>query len=329
MPTRRLLLTTGASAAALALTGACHGSSPAASRSTGPPVKRRVLTVFGVNAREEYWQVPIARGYFRDAGFDVTVLPGQPADYNVTTLAAGQADYAVLEYASALFLSEKYQRGFRIVAAVHQSTTLAMVSVGDAVRQPADLIGRTVATAAGAATQTLFPTYARLAGIDPKRVKITNANTIQLPLMLKSGQVSAIGESSLDALSMVVPGKPTNVLPYNRYLSDLYGSVIIAPTDHVNSRPDELRRFLGALMKGLRDAVTNPEAAGGFIHSAVNTDAADLSARTMAALKPFVFSGRLDEAKVARGIALLRASGLIKTDPSPTDVARFDLVPGE
>jgi NitT/TauT family transport system substrate-binding protein len=321
-------LTTGASTAALAFLGSCTTSSPpSASHSTGPLTKRRVLTAFGTNAREEYWQVPIARGYFRDAGFDIDVQPGQPADYNVTTLASGKADFAVVEYASALHLSEKYNGNFRLVAAIQRTTTVSMVSLGDAVTSPADLVGKTVATAPGAATQTLFPTYARLAGFDASRVKITNANTPQLPLMLTAGAVSAIGESSLDALSLNVPGKKTNVLPYDTYLGDLYGSVIIASTDYVTEKPDEVRRFLGALMKGLRDAVTNTEQAGQFIHAAVNSDAADLSARTMAALRSYVFTGALDEAKVTRGIALLREAGLIKNKPNPTDIVRFDLVP--
>ncbi|GIH18826.1 ABC transporter substrate-binding protein [Rugosimonospora africana] len=327
MLTRRQLMTAGASAAALAVTGSCGKSSHSTPRQDRPIVQRRVLTAFGTNPREEYWQVPIARGYFRDAGFDVTVLAGQPADYNATTLAAGKADFAVVEYASALRLSEKYDRNFRMVAAIQRTTTVSMVSLGDEVTKPVDLVGKTVATAAGAATQTLFPSYARLAGFDPKRVRITNANTPQLPLMLQAGKVAAIGESALDALSLNVPGKTTNVLRYDTYLTDLYGSVIIAPTDYVNEKPDEVRRFVGALMKGLRDAIAHPEDAGRFIHAAVSTDAADLSARTMAAMAPFVFTGQLDEEKVNRGIALLQDAGLIKTKPTPADIVRFDLVP--
>ncbi|HEY2670575.1 MAG TPA: hypothetical protein VGJ07_09395 [Rugosimonospora sp.] len=66
-------------------------------------------------------------------------------------------------------------------------------------------------------------------------------------------------------------------------------------------------------MVSLGDAVTIP---------------ADLVGKTtMAALKSYVFTGALDEAKVTRGIALLREAGLIKNKPSPTDIVRFDLVP--
>ena len=53
----------------------------------------KYATSFGAFGRDAFVYVAIEKGYFRDAGFDVQVVPGLGSD-NARLLAAGQIDYA-------------------------------------------------------------------------------------------------------------------------------------------------------------------------------------------------------------------------------------------
>jgi NitT/TauT family transport system substrate-binding protein len=96
MVSRRRVL--GAVAAAPIVAGA-GGCSSAASAGLD---KIAYLTSYGTTPRETFPCVGVAKGFFRDVGIDLTVLPGQPADANLTSLAAGKAQFAALDYVSAV-----------------------------------------------------------------------------------------------------------------------------------------------------------------------------------------------------------------------------------
>ena len=58
------------------------------------------------------------------------------------------------------------------------------------------------------------------------------------------------------------------VLPYSTYISDLYGTVLVTPKSIVERDPDLVRRFTGALLRGLAYAIDHPEEAGQILQRA-------------------------------------------------------------
>src|SRR5882724_10012860 len=189
MITRRRLLA-GLTAVPVA-TGlaACGGSSKAA---TGRDAAT-YLTGFGTTPRETFPWVGLAKGFFRDAGIDLTVLPGQPSDANLKSLAAGKAQFASIDYVSAVRGTANFP-DYRAIEVLQNTTLLSMVTLaGRGITKPADLAHHTLGAAPAAAAQTLFPAYAKAAGFDPSTDKFVNAPSDQLPSLLASGRVDAIG----------------------------------------------------------------------------------------------------------------------------------------
>jgi NitT/TauT family transport system substrate-binding protein len=340
---RRTFLLSG-TAASLAIATGCSSSSsnkPAAQNKANDKVT--YLTGFGTSPREEYVQIGIAKGYFRDAGIEVTVQPGQPSDANLKALQAGQAQFASIDYVSAVrgvgtWADSSGQPNYRVVASVQKSTLLSMITLSTTgIVQPVDLIGKTLGAAPNAASQTLFPTYAKLAGIDPTKVKFENGPSDQLPTLLASNKVQAIGSYSVDAPNITAAAKAATkdanvkavALPYSAYITDLYGTVLITAASLASSNPDLVKRFTTALMKGVKYAVNNASEAATIIKGVVPATNVEGTTEVYKLMAPYVGDGELEPAKVMRGIALLEGANMIKPGLTPDKLVAFDLAPAK
>jgi NitT/TauT family transport system substrate-binding protein len=320
----------------LALTTVGCTAKPAGSNSAGKPVdKVTYLTGFGSFGREGYAQVALTKGYFRDAGIDVTIKPGQAGDFNLKTILADQAQFTVIDFSGAIVQvgNGTSLSGFKAIAAVQQRTIIAMMAApGKGIQNPQDLQGKTIGVAAGSVPKTLFPVYARLAGFSSSGVTWIEATPQQLPALLASGQVAAIGQFVVGAPAVKAALKADPVvLPYSRYLTDLYGNAIVAPDKLIASNPDLVKRFRTAILKGLDYSINYPDEAGQTVHASAPTVDANVAAAELKLMAPYVqgaaSTGGMDEARVARSIAVLRGAGLVPTGFEPSRVVNFGIAP--
>jgi NitT/TauT family transport system substrate-binding protein len=320
----RRAFTAAAAAGAVTIITGCSSKSnnSTAAKSTD---KVTYLTGFGTSPREGYMQVGIAKGFFKDAGIEVTVQPGQPSDANLKTLAAGKAQFAAIDYVSAIrgaatYVDSPGVPNFRIAAAIHSRTLLSLVTLDSTgITRPADLVGKTLAAAPNAAGQTLFPTYAKLAGIDPGSVKYVNLASDALPTALAAGSVQAINSYSVDVPSVAsaAKGHKAIALPYSDYIQDLFGTVLLTQASIAKSNPDLVKRFSAASVKSAQYAVAHPDEAAQIIKSKQPTTNLAATSQVMTLMAPYVGTGALEQSRVMRGISLLEGANLAKSGLTP------------
>src|SRR5438876_581607 len=121
----------------------------------------------------------------------------------------------------------------------------------------------TYLTGLGAFGRTLFPGYARLAGIDPNAVHWVEVAATNLPALLASGKVDAIGQFVVGKPAVAAAAKrPVDevvTLPYSTYMTDPYGNALVTSKQLIDTNPGLVRRFTAALLQGFQYAVVNPE----------------------------------------------------------------------
>jgi NitT/TauT family transport system substrate-binding protein len=320
----------------LALTAAsCTAQRTNSDNNAGKPVdKVTYLTGFGSFGREGYAQVALVKGYFRDAGMDVTIKPGQAGDFNLKTILAGQAQFAVIDFSGAVVQvgnSTTLSR-FKTIAAVQQRSIIAMMAApGKGIQNPQDLQGKTIGVATGSVPKTLFPVYAKLAGFSSGEVNWVETTPQQLPALLASGQVAAIGQFVVGAPAVKAALKADPVvLPYSRYLTDLYGNAIVTPDKLIANNPDLVKRFRTAILKGLDYSINHPDEAGQIVHAATPAIDANVATAELRLMAPYVQGaaiGGMDESRVARSIAVLQSAGLIPAGFEPSKVVDFGIAP--
>ena len=308
-----------------------------AANSNKAPDKVGYVTGFGSFGRESYAWVADKKGFFKDANIEVNIQPGAAGDSNTNLLESGKVQFAVVDFATLLSqIGSGKHTDIQGILAIQQRTVSSVITLeGKGITGPKDLENKKIGVAPGSVLQQMFPGYASLAGFDPKKVTFVNGTPQALPGLLAGGQVDAllqylVGAPSIEAASH----KQTITLPYSDYMTDPYGSVLITTTKTIKENPDLVRRFVGALAKGLEYAVNNPKEAGDMLHAAVPAQDATAAAGELNLMKQYVVGtdggkpiGSFDQARVARAIASLQALGLFPGTLTPDKVIDFDLAP--
>src|SRR3954451_2434228 len=326
-----------ASVLAVALIGTAAGCSddkkdPASAAADAKQAdKVTYLTAFGAVGRDAFAWVAQEKGYFREANLDVTIQLGAATGENLKVLAAGQAQFANLDLIGAWILAGKGDyKDFRTIAAIHQQSLVSIVSLeGAGISSPKDLEGKKVGAATGSVNQLLFPAYAKLAGIDASKVQWVNAQPPQLPALLAGGQVQALSTFLIGSkgIEKAAGGKKAVVLPYSKYLGDLYGNGIITTSKIAKENPDLAKRFRDASLKALKYTIEHPDEAAQILKKA--QPAADVTAAVgeITLMTPYVTSGSgigvMEQERVARALATLQGYALIPAGLTPDAVVDF------
>lgn len=331
----------GAAAAAVLVLAGCsdgddRGTFAARTRTTMATVT--YLTGAGIQGREAYIYVAIDQGYFRDAGLNVEVKPGNGTEQNLKLLQGGRADLAVVDITAAIIA---YGRGtftdFTVVSAIQQRNLSCIMALdGSGIAGPKDLAGKTIAYIPGGVVYTLFGTYARLARIDGSKIRWVVVPVAQMGPSLASGAIDAatqfvVGKPGVEATAK---GRKAVVLPFSNYLTDLYGNGLAVSKRSLAADPDRVKRFNQAMLKGLMYAMEHPDEAGRIYAKYQKAQPAPVAAAENTLMAPYVKSsaggaavGVLDPGRVARNIATIQGAGVIPHAITPTDVVSFDYPP--
>jgi NitT/TauT family transport system substrate-binding protein len=330
-------LTAVAAALLLTLPVAACSSSDGDTPATKTLTQVTYLTGAGVLGREAYVDVAIDKGYFRDAGLDVKVESGNGTEQNLKLLQAGKADYAVVDITAALIAyGKKTFTGFQILSAIQQRNLSCIVALsGSGISGPTDLAGKRIAYIPGGVVYLLFNTYASLAHLDPaaiKSIKWVSMNPQQMPQNLAAGSVDAVtqfvvGKPGIEAAAG--KGRTAVILPFSTYMQDLYGNGLAASKTTLADKPDQVRAFNAAMLRGLDYAMDHPEEAGQiYAKYQPHSQPATVAAAENTLMAPYVKTagkvGVLDQSRVARNVAILQGAGLIPAGLTPTDVIASD-----
>jgi len=209
---------------------------------------------------------------------------------------------------------------------------------GLGIKTPQDLPGKQIGDQPGSTNTVMFPVYANAVHIDPKSVTFLPSPPPALPKLLAAGKVQGIGQFVVGQ-PLIEKADPKHrkavTLSYGDVLPQLYGNAILTRSDLAKDHPDQVKKFTGALLKGLQDTVTDPAGSAAILKKYVpDTDLAVATAELNIMkkyTKPEGFNGPLGDVTVDRVntiISLLEQSKAIeKGSITPADVVTMSLAP--
>ena len=324
----------------LALVSACNSGDDKNKAADSGLTKVSYLTSFNTFGREAYAYVALDKGYFKDAGFDVTINPGSGTVDVMKLVAGGQADYGIGDFTAVVITLGKQKLPVTTVGMVHQRSMAAIMSLkGYGIEKPEDLIGKSIGDQPGSTNTVMFPVYAKAANIPVDQTKFIPSPPPGLPALLASGKVKGIGQFVVGK-PLVEKADPQHreavVLPYGKLLPDLYGNAIITRTDLAKDHPDQVKKFTGALLKGLQDTYDDPAAAAAILKKYVPQTDLTVATEELKIMKEYIkpdgFTGPLgavDLNRVKTVITLLDDAKAIQPAGSvkPEDVVTLNLAP--
>jgi NitT/TauT family transport system substrate-binding protein len=321
----------------LALVSACNGGNN--KQADSGLQKVNYLTSFNTFGREAYAYVALDKGYFKDAGFDVKINPGTGTVDVMKLVAGGQADYGIGDFTAIAITLGKQKLPVTTVGMIHQRSLAAIMSLeGLGIKTPQDLPGKQIGDQPGSTNTVMFPVYAKAVHIDPKSVTFLPSPPPALPKLLAAGKVQGIGQFVVGQ-PLIEKADPKHrkavTLSYGDVLPQLYGNAILTRSDLAKDHPDQVKKFTGALLKGLQDTLTDPAGSAAILKKYVpDTDLAVATAELNIMkkyTKPDIFKGPLGDVSVDRVktiISLLEQSKAIQPGSiTPDDVVTMSLAP--
>jgi len=293
------------------------------------------ITDFGFNGRHAYYYVALERGYYRQAGLDVTFVRGNGSADAIRKVGAGAAQLGFADAGSLVLARANDGVPVRMVAVVYSAPPHAIYAIEDGpIRKPQDLVGRRIADSAGSANAVLFGAYAKAAGFDPSRVTWQVAESAALPALLATGRAEAVGQFTVGEplLAAAVAPKKLVRLAYRDVGLDYYGNGIIASEELIAKAPDMVRRFVAATVRGMADAFADPTMAGATIARFQQQIKPEIGTAEIEQVRALAVGagrelGAIDPAKMAATVSVIAAAYTLHKPVSPEEMWAAGFVP--
>ena len=214
-----------------------------------------------------FFLLPLEKGYFKQAGLDVTVDAGNGSGNAVNRVASGTYDMGFADFSA---LMEFYGNNpdapnkpvaLMVVYSNTPATVMALKSSG--IKSPADMTGKKFGAPGFDAGRRSFPLFQAANKVGA--VNWTSMEPALRETMLARGDIDAItGFGFTSLLNLEARGiKAEDVVsfPYSQFGVKLYGNVIIATPKFIKENPAAVKAFLEAFTKGAKDVLANPDAA--------------------------------------------------------------------
>jgi NitT/TauT family transport system substrate-binding protein len=211
--------------------------------------------------------VAIDRGYYRAEGLDVTIDAGTSPIEPLTRVASGNYDLGFADINTLIkFRDANPQAPVKAVFVVYNKPPYAVVGrKSRGVAAPKDLEGKKLGAPATDVAYAQWPIFVRENGIDASKVTVENIGFPVREPMLAAGQLDAItGISFWSYINLKERGVPADdivVLLMADYGVNLYGNAIVVNSKFAAEKPEAVRGFLRAFVKGLKETVKDPAAA--------------------------------------------------------------------
>lgn len=200
------------------------------------------------------------RGYYKDAGIDLTIIEGKGSAVTSQQLAAGQTDIGFVGTQVVMDLISK-GAPIKIVSAVIQGNFMSLATrAQDNIKTPQDLIGKTIAGCPGCAQVPMVYALLDREKIDKSKVTIINADASAMIGLLAGGKIdAAAADPNTVSIEMKKRGEKVNDMFFQDYGIRLINFVLAARTDRLAAKSDLYKRFIAASIKGWDEIRRNPE----------------------------------------------------------------------
>lgn len=302
---------------------ACTAMTPAAST----PRKIVVGMPYIPNIQFAHFYVAQQRGYFSDAGLDVTF------DYNfendvVQRVATNNGIQFALASADSVLLARAQSMPVKAVMAISQEFPVAFISkAATPIQQPADLVGKTIGIPGRfGASYIGLQAIMQAGNLTEADLTIAEIGFNQVPALLTDKVQVISGYANNEPLQLAAAGTAVSVLRVAD-VAPIASDHLIVSESFLASDRDTVRKFVTALQKGMADVAADPAAAYEVSMAAIPEAQKNDKAVTIQVLTATVAMwqantptiGLIQPDKWQASHRLLRSIGLLQNDVSLPD----------
>jgi len=288
--------------------------------------------------------VAIDRGYYKAEGLDVTIDIANGSVEPISRVASGSHPLGFGDINTLIKYRDQHPTTpLKALFMVYNKPPFSIVARRSrGITSPKDLEGKKLGAPAADGAFAQWPIFAQVNGIETSKVTIENVGFPVREPMLAAGQVDAItGYSFSTYISLKDRGVPVDdivLMLMADYGVDLYGNAIMVNPKFAAEKPDAVKGFLRAFLKGLRDTVRDPASAVESVIARNDLAKKDVELeRLRMAIRDNIVTpevrqngyGEIDAARLARAIDQIALTHKFKAKPTPADIFDDSFLPPE
>jgi NitT/TauT family transport system substrate-binding protein len=243
--------------------------------------------------RHAPWYVAVAKGYYKQEGLNVAIVPAKGTADSIRALDSGIVDLGFIDVPS-LVAAGADTTSIRIVAVNYQQPPYSVFSLdpGANITRPQDMVGKEFSAGNASFIPRIHQAFMKQNGLDPATLKIVSIEPGALVAALAARKIQSIGLFAMSetAIRRAVKDAEVRHMLLADHGLDIYANGIGAKEDFLQKNPDVVRRFVRASLRGWKDALANPE------------EAATLQVQSVKALNPQII---VEELQVVRRLAVV------------------------
>jgi NitT/TauT family transport system substrate-binding protein len=216
------------------------------------------------------YYVAAEKGYYKDAGIDIKILPGGSDIIPEQNVYNGVADIGVT-WVSSLMNYQTQGYSLQEVAQVFQKSGMLIVSKKSAkINSPKDLKGKKVGNWFGGNEYEALALLQKYKLNKDKDLKLVQQDFTMD--QLKEGSIDAASAMTYNELGLLLESglslDKLNVIDMNKEGVAMMEDCLFVNSKWAAKNKDLVARFLKASIKGWKDACANPDAAGKTVYNA-------------------------------------------------------------
>jgi NitT/TauT family transport system substrate-binding protein len=285
-----------------------------------------------------WYHVAVAKGWYKEAGLDVTFEDGKGSAVGVQLVGSGKFEIgANISLATAAIGTVKGVPIKAIAAMAKKSDLGFLFPKGKGYRSPKDFVdaGAKIIVTPGDAWAPFLETIFKVGGTD-----IKNANVVHVGYSAKNSTY-ILGENTVlttvppYAMAVIAPKRASDFFMVSDIGLTLPGWGLIASDEALRKRPDEVRKFVSVTMKAFDYVINGHEAEGVDAIIAARPDVKLGRERAIETIKNYHFlfvdsslkgkpSGYMSPDNWKASLGLMADVGLVPAGLDPTEIYSND-----
>lgn len=242
--------------------------------------------------RHAPWYVALGKGYFKEEGLNVTIMPSKGTADAIRTVVTGAAEFGFIDVPS-LVAAGGSGSAIKIVAANYQKPPYCVFSIdnGANIDSAKKLAGFELGSSSASFMPKVWQAIMEMNGVDSKTMKIVNIDAPARVPMLASRKVQSIDLflMSEPAIKRAIPdGKPVCLFAGDLGL-EIYANSIGVHEDFLKKDPEAVKKFVRAALRGWKYTFEHPD------------EAAQVELQYVKALDPQII---VEEIEILRRVAI-------------------------
>jgi NitT/TauT family transport system substrate-binding protein len=223
-----------------------------------------VRTDFRFNGYVAPLALAIDKGFYKAAGFDVSIEQGQGSSTTIQTVASGVDNFGLADAATAAIAISAQSVPVKVIADYCQTATMGLIYHPDQDFNGSlsELKGKVIISSAGTADAKLLEPTLAIGGLtlDDVRLQLVDLNA-RVPLFLQTPGSFQTGFATGDLLRVRARLPGAKYVPYAKYGLVAYGIGLVAATATIAKSPELVKKFVAASQRGWEEAAKDPDAA--------------------------------------------------------------------